>query len=318
LLEPASSARAALKLEAIGNDAIDILREGLKSSSDEVRFYTAEALAYLDQEEAAPVLAELIRTEPAFRWHALTALSSMDEMDAYDELAKLLHHESAETRYGALRALQQRNAKDPLVKGETLGDQLTLHTINSDGPPLVHISRSRAAEIVVFGRDVGLKLPLVLTTPTHLTLKSTNDGAIRITNFQPGGEDREAMASSRISDVIRKLVEVGASYPEIVSLLQQAKARGQMDARIVVDALPRPGRTYQRPAGESASAEAVEVASPLPSLFSRWDEKNATTTPEPSPDDGAEVGESDDEEIVPEMDESEKSWWNVFGRMGGS
>ena len=277
-----------------------------------MRFYSAEALAYLDQAEAAPVLAELIRIEPAFRWHSLTALSSMDEMAAYDELAGLLHSDSAETRYGALRALQQRNAQDPLVKGEALGDHLTLHAIASNGPPLVHISRSRAAEIAVFGRNVELKLPLVLTTDSHLTLKSTDDGQIRITQFAPGKEDQHAIASTRVDDVIRKLIAVGATYPEVVSLLQQAKARGQLEARIVVDALPKPGRTYQRPEGEGEGSGSVEVASPLPSLFSRWEEKDAVTSETEPPSD-----DETDGEIVPEIDESEKSWWNIFGRMGG-
>jgi flagellar basal body P-ring protein FlgI len=312
LLEPTSSSRAALKLEAIGTDAIDTLRAGLKSSNDEARFYAAEALAYLDQKEAAPVLGELIRIEPAFRWHALTALSAMDEMAAYDELAGLLHSDSAETRYGALRALQQRNGQDPLVKGEALGDHLMLYSIASNGPPLVHIARTRAAEIVVFGRDVALKLPLVLTTDSHLTLKSTEDGQIRITQFAPGQDDRHAIASTRVDDVIRKLIAVGANYPEVVSILQQAKMRGQLEARIVVDALPKPGRTYLRPAGEGEENSSVEVASPLPSLFSRWEEKDAVTE-EAAPPGDAET----DDEIVPEIDEAEKSWWNIFGRMGG-
>jgi len=280
-----------------------------------VRFYSAEALAYLNQKEAAPVLADLVRREPAFRWHALTALSSMDEMDAYDQLAELLHHESAETRYGALRAMLQRNSQDPLVKGETLGDQLTLHSINSEGPPLVHFARTRAAEIVVFGQNVELRLPLVLTS-SHITLKSTGDGRIRITNFTPGGDDRQAVATARVDDVIRKLVEVGASYPDAVSVLQQAKAGGQMDARIVVDALPKPGRTYQRPEGESGSSD-VEVASPLPTMFSRWEDKDAVTSDEPKLDDATTTEGETDAEIVPEMEESEKSWWNIFGRMGG-
>src|SRR5262245_58538865 len=47
LLEPTSSAVASLQLEAIGSDAIPHLKQGLTSSDAEVRFYSAEALAYL-------------------------------------------------------------------------------------------------------------------------------------------------------------------------------------------------------------------------------------------------------------------------------
>ena len=71
-------ALASLQLEAIGNEAIGTLKQGLQSSDPEVRFYAAEALAYLDQPEAAAPLAEAAKNESAFRWHALTALADDD------------------------------------------------------------------------------------------------------------------------------------------------------------------------------------------------------------------------------------------------
>src|SRR6185503_5581370 len=58
LIEPTSSAQASLQLEAIGIEAIGTLKQGLRSSDPEVRFYAAEALAYLDQPEAAAPLSE--------------------------------------------------------------------------------------------------------------------------------------------------------------------------------------------------------------------------------------------------------------------
>src|SRR5262249_12402358 len=75
LLDPITAASAALKLEAIGKDGIPALLAGLKSGDQEVRFYAAEALAYLDRIEAAAPLAEAAREVPAFRAYALTALS---------------------------------------------------------------------------------------------------------------------------------------------------------------------------------------------------------------------------------------------------
>ena len=45
-----------------------ILLKGLASSDPEVRFYSAEALAYLDREEAAAVLAWAAENESAMRW----------------------------------------------------------------------------------------------------------------------------------------------------------------------------------------------------------------------------------------------------------
>ena len=57
-----------LALEAMGgHEAIDVLRKGIHSRDAEVRFYSAEALAYLDESQAAAPLGEAARDIPAFR-----------------------------------------------------------------------------------------------------------------------------------------------------------------------------------------------------------------------------------------------------------
>lgn len=308
LLEPATSARAALKLESLGKESANLLGKGMNSDNDEVRFYAAEAMAYLDQAEAVPVLADLARREPAFRWHALTALSSMDELDALDALAELMHVDSNETRYGAFRAMKARNSRDVLIKGEKLSDQLMLHVVNSDGAPLVHISRSREAEIVLFGRDIRLSHPLVLLTDSRVTIKSLDNGQMQVSRYAPGEDDRQVVCSSKLDDVIRQMVAVGATYPDIVNIVQQAKKQGNLTARVEVDALPRPGRTYQRDAGETSGRPNLEVASPLPGLFSYTD-----------PEDEEEViATSDNPAETPATEaEPEQRRGGILGRLRG-
>ena len=91
LADPLTAANAAIRLEAIGNDqAIEILTKALETNDPEVRFYAAEALAYLDQTAAVETLAAVARDEPAFRVNALAALSAMDDVIAYDALRDLL------------------------------------------------------------------------------------------------------------------------------------------------------------------------------------------------------------------------------------
>jgi HEAT repeat protein len=106
LADPLTAANAAIRLEAIGGDqAVEILDRALETNDAEVRFYAAEALAYLDETSAVDTLAMVAREEPAFRVNALAALSAMDDVMAYDALRELLSVQSAETRYGAFRAL---------------------------------------------------------------------------------------------------------------------------------------------------------------------------------------------------------------------
>ncbi len=88
LLDPITAPTAALRLEAIGHEAVDALVKGIDSNDPEVRFYAAEALAYLDDSRAAAPLARAAREEPAFRAYALAALSSMADMAAHDELVE--------------------------------------------------------------------------------------------------------------------------------------------------------------------------------------------------------------------------------------
>ena len=71
-------------------DATDILKEGATSTDAEVRFYAAEALAYLDVTEAVAPLAKAAIDERAFRIAALSALGSMEDGAASEALFDML------------------------------------------------------------------------------------------------------------------------------------------------------------------------------------------------------------------------------------
>ncbi len=279
LLDPISSARAAVRLEAIGNDeAIGHLKKGALSDDPEVRFYSAEALAYLDRTEAVEPLLEAARGEPAFRVNALAALSTMDDVTAYEALRSLLEASSAETRYGAFRALWVMNSHDPLIGGEQLGGQFSFHELDVAGPPMVHVTRSYRPEIVLFGKDQHFQLPLVLDAGKNILVNGISGKEVTVSRFTAGGATRKVKTTTRVSDVIRTIVELGGAYPDVVQALQQAKHDNALASRFRVDALPESGRSFVR--GETRAAEtpddeqaeeesSYEVATPLPDLFSK-------------------------------------------------
>jgi len=310
LLEPATAASAALQLEAIGKEAVRVLQQALQSQDPEVRFYAAEALAYLDDPAAAEPLGQTAGEEPAFRWHAIAALSAMDHVTAHDELSRLLHGTSAETRYAAFVALRSRNAMDPLVRGETLGGLFNLHVIDTSGPPMIHLSRSRRAEVVIFGQQMQLRPPAFLYAGQQIMLKGDGPNRIRVMRFAAREEDRELTCSPQLEDVIQRIVELGGTYADVVQFLQEAKAKDYVDARVVVDALPAWGREYRRDASEDATEEASDaadrrVASPLPGLF------------EGSPSASDREQDADDElpfDVAPsDEEESDAGWWDRLG-----
>ncbi|MFC1758365.1 flagellar basal body P-ring protein FlgI, partial [Planctomycetota bacterium] len=163
LLESGTAVKAALKLEAIGMDAAPALLEGIDSDDPLVRFYSAEALAYLNHEAAIPVLVYSAGQESAMRWHALTALGSMTNLKARESLRELLDSKSAETQYGAFHALRQGNRRDSSTRGENFGDVLVLHELRTKGVPMIHIRKTERPEIVVFGEQESFQTPFALS-----------------------------------------------------------------------------------------------------------------------------------------------------------
>lgn len=252
LLEPVSTEFAAWQLEAIGKEAIPTLKQGLASPDLEVRFNSAEALSYLDVPEAAQTLAEAARESSAFRWAALMALAAMGP-DAFDALSELLHVPSVETRYGAFRALSQRRQISPLVRGMILGDEeFSFHVVQSQASPVIHFARTRRPELVLFGADQRLQPPDHLFLNKQVLVKRVDDENVKITRFEPGKENREEIVPCMLSQFIPAAVRLGVGYLDLLTAFRQAKAEGWLDSRIAIEAIPRPGRAYERP-GSSAS-----------------------------------------------------------------
>jgi hypothetical protein len=267
LLEPTSAAKAALQLEAIGQDAVPTLLKGLESVDVEVRFYAAEALAYMDQEQAVPQLLRAAAEEPAFRWHALTALATVDHAAAYDGLTELLNTSSAEARYGAFHALRVRNRRDPLVKGEILGGEINYHVVSSSADPMIHFSRSRRPELVIFGHEQRMQPPTFLYAGPNILIKGLDSERIKLSRFAPGKEDQHQICSPRVDDVVRAIVELGGGYEEVLQALTSARSQGYLTSRLLVDARPRQGRVYRRDEPSDEDPAQSRAATPVPSLF---------------------------------------------------
>ena len=60
LLDPTTAGVAAMKLEGLGTTAVEPLKDGLKSPNAQVRFFSAEALAYLNDTAGVDALGETV------------------------------------------------------------------------------------------------------------------------------------------------------------------------------------------------------------------------------------------------------------------
>jgi flagellar basal body P-ring protein FlgI len=269
LLDPRTAGIAALKLEGIGRNAIGILQKGLSSPDADVRFFAAEALAYLGDESGVDVLARAAIEQPKFRAHALAAMAAMDQQAASMRLRELMSQPDPQVRYGAFNALRLVDEQDPILGRVRLlrdepepepdeamavqiarprrrtprpQDPFQFYVVDCDGPPMVHVSNSRRCEIVVFGKGQRLLPPVVLGGAGSLLLNA-NDGdervqVSRITKADAGGPERTVTCPAELREVVAAMANLQATYPEIVGLLQAAARQRNLPGPLVVDTVP--------------------------------------------------------------------------------
>ncbi|HEV7999258.1 MAG TPA: flagellar basal body P-ring protein FlgI [Planctomycetaceae bacterium] len=308
LLEPETSAQAALKLEAIGEQGIPTLKIGLKSNDPQVRFHSAEALAYLGDSTGLNALFEAARDQYAFRIFALAAMACLDDPEVHVKLRDLMDVESAETRYGAFRALTTLDKNDPFVRGEMLGKQFRLHTLKTEGPPMVHITNCKKAEVVLFGSDQQVKTPLFARAGNNVIV-SAPPGSDRVTvcRFEVGHEDQRQIVPNRLQDVIRVMTELGATFPDVNQFLVEADHQQNLPGRLEIDALPRAGRSYEPPdqliGGRRAKRKnPIGNADNAPNMFAVGEDKKAKKKGEDEEETGKD--ETSHADIAPKASKS--------------
>lgn len=256
-----TAARAAIELEGIGVDAVPVLQSGLKAKHLESRFYAAEALAYLGNSDGADVLRDAAAEEPAFRVFSLAALSALGSSEAVAALESLLNHASLETRYGAVRALSTIAADNPAVEAERMPGDFLLRVVDCQGEPMVHVTRRKKSEIVVFGADQVFRAPMVASAGKEFLVKAEpGRSTVTVSRIVPGQDVQRQQVPARVADVVRALGRMQARYPDIVQLLIEAERQHNLPGPIGIDELPRAGRTYLRPAeGLAAASSGAEV-----------------------------------------------------------
>jgi flagellar basal body P-ring protein FlgI len=298
LLDPETAGVAALRLEGLGVTAIGALKKGLNGPNAQARFFAAEALAYLNDDAGVDVLADTATHRREFRAYALTALSALDQSAAHMALRKLMDVPEVEVRYGAFNALRNLDEADPFLgrvrvlnvpeepedapTSQSLAmalstarrrnrpeDPFALYLVESEGPPMVHVARTRRCEIVVFGRDQQLLTPVVLGNGPILLNASDGDSAIQISKIVParggqGESDTKIAAALSLGDVIRQTANLGAKYPDIVAILQAAERQKNLPGPLVLDAVPGDSPVYVQAAifGKDTTAKKDDAVKP--------------------------------------------------------
>jgi hypothetical protein len=203
------------------------------------------------------------------------------------------------------------NARDPLVRGERLNDQFSYHVLRTTGPEMVHVTRSYRPEVVLFGDEQRFKNPLMLEAGKQIVITTYDDDHVTVSRFALNEPDQKRVVSTKVDDVIRAVVDLGGTYPDVVQALQNAKSSGALNSRFQIDAVPQGGRMYRRKdeavaLDEPEPGNDIVIANPLPDLFTR----RGTADEKRSKPERSYPSESD-------QDEKPSRWRAFLGKMTG-
>ncbi|HEU5117274.1 MAG TPA: flagellar basal-body P-ring protein, partial [Isosphaeraceae bacterium] len=282
LLDPKTCGQAAMKLEGMGRNAVDTLKTGLDHENPLVRYFSAEALAYLNDGSGADELMKVVTTWPEFRAFALAALAASDQASTLTKLRDLMANPDPEIRYGAFNALKAADEENSyLGKVRILKDRMpeppddpnsdeamafqiamaravrarasdpfSLYLVDCEGPPMIHVSNTRRCEIVVFGDRQRLLPPVVLGSASSVLLNaSQGDNSVQIARISPEAldqSDTKINSSLDLGEVIKEAANLGATYPQIVEILRMADRQKNLEGPLVVDAIPEPVSDYDK------------------------------------------------------------------------
>jgi HEAT repeat protein len=293
LLDPRTAGAAAIRLEGIGRNASPTLKAALSAPHPQVRFFAAEALAYLGDDAGTGELAKAARDRPEFRLQALAALAAMDQPSASMRLREMMAEPDPTVRYGAFNALRIVDKTDPFLgrvrirhddpepeeppdgmamkiattrKSRRRADPFELYVVDCDGPPLVHVANTRRCEVVIFGKGARLLTPVVLGVgPIQVNATDGDPHVIvsRIGSEAIDGPDQKVPTRTlALAEMIIEAANLGTTYPEVLTLLRAAERQHNLASvagapPLVVDALPSANPAYDQAqiAGKDATAK---------------------------------------------------------------
>lgn len=241
LLDPARCLAAAVRLEALGEDSVPVLRAALSAPYPISRFAAAQALTYLRKRDGVEELTRLAKEEPILRGLCLTALASLDESICHIKLADLMSAKEPDLRYGAFFALRVLDEHAPELAGEHCKDAYWVHQVAVDSTPMIHFLTSRRTEIVLFGQNPALLPDMRLAFGDDFTVTAVAGGE-KCTLKRFSLKDKQMKSkecSLGMADVLKTLAELGGTYADAADLLRKAGSAGRLNCELQADASPR-------------------------------------------------------------------------------
>jgi hypothetical protein len=189
-----------------------------------------------------------------------------------------MSEQALETRYGAFRALKELDPHDPSLNPIEFENRFIVYAIDSTGEPMVHVTRRRAPEIVLFGLEQSLRLPVVLNAGRNIRIMGeTGQHEVEVIYYQLNAEPKRHRVPNRMIDILRTCGKLGATYPDIVQMMIEAEQQHNFVGQFGIDRLPQAGRLYTKNTDSPSPEDEDDVkrignSKMIPELFDELDE----------------------------------------------
>ena len=229
LLDPEKSLAAALQLEALpAKMGAEVLYDGMKSHNPDVRFHSAEALAYMHKPGVGPVLAEFARNDPKRRPAAIAGLASMgSDLEAEESLIPLMASGDSEQRYGAFWALRRRTPDHPAIRAWPMEVYPYHYHVLPFDEPLVHATTTRRSEIVLFSQNIRLNAPFVGNAGKSIVVNVQSPEQVEIIRVNPGRINETRLRPNSLDKVLEAIADLGGGYQDTLDFLIEADKEQQ-------------------------------------------------------------------------------------------
>jgi hypothetical protein len=245
--------------EGIGEEAIPFIQPLYLHNSADVAYSAARAGAFLGDPNAEQTLVDMASAEShPFQLNAVKTLGSLPDSPrvkrALDRLVTTAP--SALVRIEAYKILAERGSNNIITT--RVGDSFILDRVFSMEAPLVYATRSGVPRIAIFGKKLGLQLPLMFSAMENRLTISSRPGENAVSVFDRTSEDHPRSLTNLPPDLGELVLRLGNAkedgfrfgYGDLVSILKQLSDNKQIAANFVLQDLPQ-------------LQEAIEDAPPL-------------------------------------------------------
>jgi hypothetical protein len=246
-----------IALEAIGRDSLGKLGALLNASDAEVRLRAARCMLGLGDDRGLGTLRDLALDEDSpYRLDALEAVAvSARRNDASALARRLLRDSDVKVVLAAYEHL--RRMEDPAVVREAVGRSFFLEQIVQTNRKAILVARSGDPRIVLFGAPLACRDNVFVESPDGTIVVDSQAGQSDVSVFRRPRARPGVVGPIKTSPDLRDLIHtlgaepgrtvqgrlrgLGASYADVIALLEQLSVKEAVAAEFWAGPLPKTG-----------------------------------------------------------------------------